>query len=185
MDIVAIHEAGHAVVALKLGCRVEEIVVDKENNYGCIFHETKHVRMCRISAFRWIIANRKNTQNLWDNVQILFAGKIAEEVIFGKMSGDLSDSENAESFIRIKMLAILGRKAPDGSRNDMEEANRYIKTLAFIEKTSESKIIAKVIKETYKKVCENSDDIVKLANILEEYKKVTKVIYCNGEFDYK
>lgn len=94
----AFHEAGHAVVALALGRRVEKITITPHRVYA---------GRCWVSGFGAALgkgrrASPSKTQRTRDNIVVLFGGLAAEERFDPKSDPDLSQAD----FMQAMKLAL-------------------------------------------------------------------------------
>jgi cell division protease FtsH len=155
--LTAVHEAGHAIVSAVVRPDVKNFCISivprgEAGGYN-FFDESMHIY--------------SQKKDILKNMQVMYGGRAAEEVIFDDVSsGAASDLEKATS-LAYQMVVKFGMQ--DSSIvvkiGNEPKFNNYIDTQAY----SEIKSICNEAYENAKKVvCEYRDTIKELAALLEE-----------------
>lgn len=156
--IAAVHEAGHAIVSLKLGRKVSKVsVIPYTSGVGGMTSQDAHQ-----------IEKRKiqSKKDLEDSLKICFGGYSAETCIFGEPSIGSSDDLKKASEIAFGMINSYGMNG-DNLVNAI-----HLKHLGLIDKTDET-LIDKVntilnskLDEVNQIILGSKDEILKLADKL-------------------
>lgn len=174
--LVAYHEAGHAVVGLKLGgsSEVQKITIIPRGYYGgYTMYEPKEEKFLQTK------------KELLDNISCLLGGRIAEEVIFDEVTtGAYGDFKSATKIARAMVteygMSSLGpiqfenRDSSVFLGRDYNKSQNYSSQVAF----QIDEEIRKIIEERYsltKKIIEDNKKLLDLlVDALLEHETLTK-----------
>lgn len=154
-QIVSYHEAGHAIIGMKLGVnRIQKIsIVPHGQALGFVINlpdEDKYLH---------------TKEDLENKLKMLLAGRIAEEVKFGCYSTGASDDLKKATKIAVSMVCDYGMSEETGL---MARDVVSIDELTDIEKASVNKILNQAYNETKEILNSNIDRLTKMAEYLFE-----------------
>lgn len=154
-QIVSYHEAGHALVGMKLG-------VNKIQKISIIPHGQALGFVISLPEEDRYLYTKEDLEN---KLKGLLAGRVAEEVKFGHYSTGASDDLKKATRIAVSMVCDYGMNEETGliTRDVLS-----IDKLTDIEKASVNKILNKAYEETKDMLISNMDRLEKIADYLFE-----------------
>ncbi len=174
--VVAYHEAGHAVVGIKLegANEVQKITIIPRGTAGGY-----NLMLPREETFL------ETKKELLETISGLLGGRVAEELVFNEVTtGAHNDFEKATKIARAMVteygMSDLGpvqfeqREDSVFLGRDYNKSRNFSSQVAFEIDQEQRKIINECYEETKKIIAENRDLLDLIANTLLEYETITK-----------
>ena len=158
--VFAIHEAGHAIVAILLGFNVEEVTIKCKGRLGGYARYIEHYGKYMTRDF------------FIKKIQVLYAGKAAEEVILGLVTttsgGDLKDATDM----------VMEMVSDYGMENLLIVKSKKYEEINSIVTEKQVDIAEKMCEECYSRtkmlIKANKELVQQLANVIIEKEEMTK-----------
>lgn len=154
-QIVSYHEAGHALIGIKLGInKVQKIsIIPHGQALGFVINLPEEDKFLSTKS------------DLEDELKMILAGRVAEEVKFGYYSTGASNDLQKATKIALNMVCRYGMNEDTGL---MVREVSSIDKLTDIERASVNKILNQAYEETKKMLTEDMPRLSKMAEYLIE-----------------